>query len=281
MKTQCDVVRDLMPLCIDGAASAESTKYVDEHVAECEECKAYYEKMKAVIPKREGTEEGQEQAEFGKAAELMKLKHRRRVRRNVLIGILIGILAVFGIFIGWQELVVNNFGQIPIDQYDVSLAQLKDGPVIVSVDYKNSKREMGTGIFEGLKYTNKPFDSAENPYILRIWMNTGVIPRYSERPHRNGPLYVMSNTNEIDLIVIGKSDERIVWRRGEEIPKASEALEAYYQANDDMMRYEFGLPIIQNPVTNFSGDDLEEEMRKTKILHDKWEELRQQVPEWQ
>ena len=35
---ECNVVRDLMPLCIDDAASEESRKLVVDHVWECEKC---------------------------------------------------------------------------------------------------------------------------------------------------------------------------------------------------------------------------------------------------
>lgn len=280
MKTQCDIVRDLMPLCIDGAASAESTKYVEEHIAECEECKAYYEKMKAVIPKQEGTEEGQEQAEFNEAAELMKLKHRRRVRRNVLIGILIGVLSVTGIYIGWKGLVDNDNGEIPTDQYSVSLAQLKDGRVIGSVDYQNSKRKIG-GIFTegGIRTRDKSPDSAENPYLIRLWMTTPIIPQYTERENRNGPVFSLANIDEIDLIVVGKSNDQIIWKRGEKIPQASQAMENYYQAEYELLRYECESELKRH--LNFSDYDIEEEMRITNAMGDKLEQLRQQVPEWQ
>ena len=37
-KKECQVMRDLMPLCIDGAASEASRELVVKHVWECEEC---------------------------------------------------------------------------------------------------------------------------------------------------------------------------------------------------------------------------------------------------
>ncbi len=45
MKYRCDMVRDLMPLCLDQAASESSEQTVIEHLAECKECTKYYETL--------------------------------------------------------------------------------------------------------------------------------------------------------------------------------------------------------------------------------------------
>ena len=43
MKNECDIVRDLLPLCAEGLASEASRRLVEDHVAACEECRAEYE----------------------------------------------------------------------------------------------------------------------------------------------------------------------------------------------------------------------------------------------
>lgn len=45
MKISCNIVRDLLPLYHDKVASMESNEMVNEHLTECESCKAYYAKM--------------------------------------------------------------------------------------------------------------------------------------------------------------------------------------------------------------------------------------------
>jgi hypothetical protein len=42
----CNIVKDLIPLYIDGCCSEESEKAVEEHVSSCAECKRLYEDMK-------------------------------------------------------------------------------------------------------------------------------------------------------------------------------------------------------------------------------------------
>ena len=42
MKMDCNVTRDLIPLMIDGVASAESMRLVQQHLDECVPCAEYY-----------------------------------------------------------------------------------------------------------------------------------------------------------------------------------------------------------------------------------------------
>lgn len=43
----CNVIKDLLPLYIDGCCSVESADIVKEHIEKCPECKKLYEEMKA------------------------------------------------------------------------------------------------------------------------------------------------------------------------------------------------------------------------------------------
>lgn len=50
MKMECDVIRDLMPLCAEKIASEKSSEAVQEHVRECSECRRIYENMLSPAP---------------------------------------------------------------------------------------------------------------------------------------------------------------------------------------------------------------------------------------
>ena len=43
----CDIVKDLIPLYIDGCCSEESSKIVEEHIRDCDDCKRLLEDMKS------------------------------------------------------------------------------------------------------------------------------------------------------------------------------------------------------------------------------------------
>lgn len=96
MKYKCEMVRDLMPLCIDEVASESSKKVVIEHIAECKECVEYYDKLNREIPLDEGhSQESRTYVEIAK-----KIRKRKIVTRLTII------FAIFIVF----ELLVNYAG---------------------------------------------------------------------------------------------------------------------------------------------------------------------------
>ena len=47
---KCEIIKDLLPSFIDELTSEVSNEAVEEHLAECESCRAYYEEMKEQAP---------------------------------------------------------------------------------------------------------------------------------------------------------------------------------------------------------------------------------------
>ena len=50
MKLDCDVIRDLLPLYAEKLASSASSALVEQHLAECEACRAELEQMEKPVP---------------------------------------------------------------------------------------------------------------------------------------------------------------------------------------------------------------------------------------
>ena len=50
MKMECDVIRDLLPLYAEKIASPASTALVEQHLAECPDCRAQLEQMEQPVP---------------------------------------------------------------------------------------------------------------------------------------------------------------------------------------------------------------------------------------
>ena len=46
MKTECSIIRDLLPLYVEDMVSAETAQYVSEHLNACAECQAEFEGLK-------------------------------------------------------------------------------------------------------------------------------------------------------------------------------------------------------------------------------------------
>lgn len=58
MSKECEVIRDLLPLYVDGVCSAESRVKVEEHIEHCPDCLMEVERMKSqlVLPMEDGTD---------------------------------------------------------------------------------------------------------------------------------------------------------------------------------------------------------------------------------
>jgi len=80
-KITCDMCKDLMPLVTDGIASEDSRRAVEEHVMECEACKALYDGSKQEPSANPNLE-----------LELAKLKKRLQTFSAMLL--------MFGVFFG-------------------------------------------------------------------------------------------------------------------------------------------------------------------------------------
>ena len=48
-KISCDVIKDLLPLYIDEVVSEDTKLLVEEHIAECKECKLSLEQMQGSL----------------------------------------------------------------------------------------------------------------------------------------------------------------------------------------------------------------------------------------
>ena len=76
MTYNCDLIRDLMPLCMDDTASQTSRKAVMEHAAECADCHRIFEEMKKNIPQEACPEDFRQEIQL-----IRRAKYARRWRR--------------------------------------------------------------------------------------------------------------------------------------------------------------------------------------------------------
>ena len=81
MKYEHNMIQDLMPLCIDGAASDESKAAVQAHIAECAECAAIWNSMQTEIPAFSGGEAAPdpETEQYSTAAKRVRKRNHLRI----------------------------------------------------------------------------------------------------------------------------------------------------------------------------------------------------------
>jgi|BioPla2DNA2_1021312.scaffolds.fasta_scaffold76882_1 predicted anti-sigma-YlaC factor YlaD len=55
VKLSCEIIKDLLPLYVDGVVSEESKKLLEEHFAECNNCQELAEQMQLNVKKEQET----------------------------------------------------------------------------------------------------------------------------------------------------------------------------------------------------------------------------------
>ncbi len=277
MKNECNIARDLMPLCIDGVASEESKKYVDDHIAECTECAVTYGEMRVELPRINAEKE---KAAMEQAAQEVNRKRRNRKRLLIALTSLVTALVFIAGCLVYDYASVRSEVPVALDAYDAYLSRTREGgEVILNIDMKDDslvfgvsghaeETESGGWIWRTAPhtplirhYTNHPQKGLwTDPFDHWYWID-GVI--YSGNPANNEPL-------EKVILTCGK-EEKVIYQTGDEIPFCSEEMEAYFKAADEAYDY-------AHSSANRRSFDFAE---KNAALWDKANELRKLVPEWQ
>lgn len=94
MKYDHDVIKDLLPLYIDDVLSSASRQLIEEHLDECEDCRKYLNNLKDSKTVEHNIADIDLEKEH---TEILKLMHRKIVRRNIIISLL-SIFIVISIF---------------------------------------------------------------------------------------------------------------------------------------------------------------------------------------
>ena len=224
MKNNCDMARDLMPLTIDGVASEASQNYVNEHLAECAECRAYLEGMKASL-QEDARQAAREREDFDRTA--ARMRHRRLLRRAMIVLVALAV-AVAGLYIAVYFRSMYNTQKIALraDEYSVNLAQLEDGRVIVT-GQTYGKRVMD------LFVQDMPAEGGG-----RVGHVTLMSTRGSSIPRGETKVYELPSAQGYESIVYGDGTPVTLWTHGEAIAPASPEMEAYYAARDALQAFE-------------------------------------------
>jgi Predicted integral membrane protein len=95
MKISCEIIKDLIPLYCDGVCSKESKAVVEEHLADCENCKAELLAMGEELPVNNSVQN------LNEAETLKELsnKWRKGNIKSFLKGTLIAVVVIAVIFL--------------------------------------------------------------------------------------------------------------------------------------------------------------------------------------
>ena len=197
MKHDCDIVRDLMPMCIDGTASDKAKTMVEEHVQECPPCDKVYAEMKGEakieLPVQPAA------PEFVTTVKKMKSRRKRRTWLTLLLGIAIAALVAWAGFYGYYWYYVEP---VPMDDVQLSLVVSNDGIGLVHAANAPVSAYMDV-LFTEMDYP----DSARGKYEGHVSLTA---TRYEARTAADDVYFVIGNMQEDSLVV--NND------RGREVP---------------------------------------------------------------
>lgn len=157
----CDVVRDLMPLVIDDAASGTSRGIVETHLKECLDCRGAMEDMRAELAERKTAPEEKEFVRFVKNT-------GKKLRRKKVIAMLSLVVGLVSLVIGIYAYLANNSRNIELTPENVVFALDEEGHLTAThtIEGKYGYTGMGTG-------------GVADSGILYFHMSRSMLPDYS------------------------------------------------------------------------------------------------------
>ena len=297
MRNECNIVKDLLPLYIDGAVSEDSRRLVEEHTAICEDCAKERREMMLALP--ENQEPQVEQAVLKKAARKMRWKHMRRGGVIVLAGLILGIFLFRGVSSLNYYLKYDNHIRMSLEDYDVRFSVLNDGSLVSSIF------PTGTGSF-AWGFESEPTEDGTGT-IIRFRATTTYLPRdimysYVLRGRkdqsftlRDGRIYSILDEAPITTMYrLGKNgEEELIYQYGEDeslIAPASEEMEEYYQLLHDVEIY-YNLREMDPTLMEYINEDMlpfdnvvwgsKDYDERLVAYNDRLNKLRTLIPEWQ
>ena len=244
MKNECNIVRDLLPLYIDGAISEDSRKLVEEHTSICEACSKERREMMLALP--ENKEPQVERNVLKRAAKKLRRKHMIRGGVIVILGLILGVVLLRGASSLNYYLKYDNHVRMALEDYTVRFSALDNGSLVWSM-FPTAPGSFARG------FESEPTEDGTGT-IIRFYATTTYFPRdmtYSyvfrgrkddQFTLRDGRIYAKLDDAPVAAMYrLGKNgEEELIYQYGEDeslIASASEEMELYYQLMDNVELY--------------------------------------------
>lgn len=267
MKQECAVVQDLFVLYEDDVLSSESRKMVKEHIKTCAECRKVYEKMSVPLSDIQETLPGVKKI-LGKSEkdwEDMAVKAVSRLRRKLAFEHIIAAGLLLIVFILVTSLVEHFtaagrigsiFTSMPAEEIDVKeIYRLKNGEIYMVLSSEKGFYVSEKPILESLPYS-QPQDTDEAYYRIGFEKSYGWLAKLQDPVSVKEAAYIFStekelcnymtkevyqwNCSEISYFGAFKSDKKILWEQGQDVPEAPQKIEkaaiAAYVKNGDFKK---------------------------------------------
>jgi len=235
-KLKCEVVKDLLPIYLDGIASEVTNREVKDHLEECPDCTASYEVMNT--PDR-----------IAKSTARTKIKFLKRIKRKHLITTNVCVLCAVVILVVLYQ--VNEYLHIlsqPVSTIDVAISDiylLSNGNVICKVTISDDLPYYENGSHSAFSINDDTMYGATH---MQYSLYSKYFAKHNDELSAGGnyyyavfntPEFITINDGEIavkgtvTLAYEGLPDENplIIWQNGDPLSLAPAELEEYAKMN--------------------------------------------------
>lgn len=242
-RVSCDVIQDLLPLYYDHVCSADTKALVEEHLADCPDCREVLSHMSSPMPLPAQTID--QNHDEGAGLRQVAAQWSRTKWIAFTKGLLLTCLAVGLLFLVYVGLFKWNITNVPTRVMQVSdISQLKDGRIVYHVkmtDGFNVNQASGHSDANGNLYI-----TPKRPIIKsKKFADLGLSNMYyfNDIKERNAYEKSFGDGVQIKALYLGTPDDRIlIWEQGMELPPASESVELQFKSDENENKRPPGQP---------------------------------------
>lgn len=245
MKKECAIVQDLLVLYEDDCLQEESRKMVEDHIAECQECRWVYEASEKMQDIQVQTQTESDLQIQKSASQTMK-KIKRRTTLKAVIGIVLIVAVIIGGHVFCNHITDSEWGYsemlygIASDDVEVAqLYQLAGGDIYCVLKSSKSIRiQSMTGLQDPAELSDQNEEQTLE-YRMRgrtFWETVSVPEMEIKQSTIIFPVRLEGISEETkqeytcyakQVVFYGKtmSDKKVIWNEGQDIAKAPDEIE--------------------------------------------------------
>ena len=254
-KVTCDVIRDLMILCEDDVCSEDSMLLIKEHISSCEECRGIYEQMKVPVPEIK-LDEAKMKKNVDEKAEKAFRKMKKKMTLESMIIVMITVLLIVIISCVWRDYIEKRINVISPSEIEVTeLYQLDNGDIYATLECdgkfswdKNDTIYLPEG---GNRFTSEEYRYELNFQSSFFWewnrnfYQNSISILFPKETNPFGDSYGIKECVEIQYVGGNGKEVLTIWKEGQHIEEAPEAIEQKVEENYQSYKYgyEWGAPV--------------------------------------
>lgn len=160
-KLKCETVRDLLPIYADKLTCEVTTEDIENHLADCKECREIFDNMQSEIPVENANEKEKKQIKY-----LKKLNRRTLKITGVILGCLVVIAGVIFYACAWG--VSPKKSDLQLEYFVYIDEETGTESYTVDITLKNGKGLRFIGSSDDNKITDKDGNIIQQKYVYNM-----------------------------------------------------------------------------------------------------------------